>query len=92
MPPHIGILGSKSSTDLLSVLPDQSIIKCGLTFLIDDKTIFGIDSYGICYHVFSDLHLLSVIDKDKCFRGGAIAPGVMLSYSALAAGTGTDML
>ena len=28
-----------------------------------------------------------VIDKDKCYRGGAIIPGVKLSYSALAAGT-----
>lgn len=28
-----------------------------------------------------------VIDKDKCYRGGAILPGVKLSYAALAAGT-----
>lgn len=28
-----------------------------------------------------------VIDKDKCYRGGAILPGVKLSYDALAAGT-----
>lgn len=28
-----------------------------------------------------------VIDKDGCFRGGAILPGVMLGYRALAAGT-----
>ena len=29
----------------------------------------------------------TVIDADNCFRGGAIIPGVKLSYSALAAGT-----
>ena len=29
----------------------------------------------------------TVIDADNCFRGGAIMPGVKLSYSALAAGT-----
>lgn len=29
----------------------------------------------------------TVIDADNCFRGGAILPGVKLSYSALAAGT-----
>lgn len=28
-----------------------------------------------------------VIDKDRCYRGGAILPGVKLSYSALASGT-----
>ena len=28
-----------------------------------------------------------VIDKDGCYRGGAILPGVKLSYSALASGT-----
>ena len=28
-----------------------------------------------------------VIDKDGCYRGGAILPGVKLSYAALAAGT-----
>ena len=28
-----------------------------------------------------------VIDKDRCYRGGAIIPGVKLAYNALAAGT-----
>ncbi len=28
-----------------------------------------------------------VIDKDKCYRGGAILPGVKLSYAALSVGT-----
>ena len=28
-----------------------------------------------------------VIDKDDCYRGGAILPGVKLSYAALASGT-----
>ena len=28
-----------------------------------------------------------LIDRDKCFRGGAILPGINLSYAALAAGT-----
>ncbi len=30
---------------------------------------------------------LTVVDKNNCFRGGAIYPGVKLSYGALAAGT-----
>ena len=30
---------------------------------------------------------LTVVDKNNCFRGGVIIPGVKLSYSALAAGT-----
>jgi len=30
---------------------------------------------------------LVVIDDKRCYRGGAIVPGIKLSYSALAAGT-----
>ena len=30
---------------------------------------------------------LMVVDKNNCFRGGAIVPGVKLSYNALSAGT-----
>ena len=30
---------------------------------------------------------LTVVDKNNCFRGGAIVPGVKLSYNALSAGT-----
>ena len=30
---------------------------------------------------------ITVVDKDGCFRGGAILPGVKLGYRALAAGT-----
>lgn len=30
---------------------------------------------------------MTVVDKNNCFRGGAIIPGVKLSYSALSAGT-----
>ena len=30
---------------------------------------------------------ITLIDENKCFRGGAILPGIKLSYAALAAGT-----
>ena len=74
-------------------------IKTGMNVRIDDPGTLGCDLVvggvaAITYYgapaIVLDLGTattVTVIDKDKCFRGGAIAPGVMLSYSALAAGT-----
>lgn len=74
-------------------------IKTGMNVRIDDPGTLGCDLVvgGVaaiaCYGapaIVLDLGTattVSVIDKNNSFRGGAIVPGVMLSYSALAAGT-----
>lgn len=74
-------------------------IKTGLNLRIDDPSTVGADLVvgGVaaiaCYGVPSivlDLGTattVTVIDKNRSFLGGAILPGVNLSFSALAAGT-----
>ena len=74
-------------------------MKTGLNLRIDDPgTLAGDLLVGAvaamnCYGypaIVMDLGTattMTVIDKDGCFRGGAILPGVKLGYRALAAGT-----
>lgn len=74
-------------------------IKTGMNVRIDDPGTLGCDLVvggvaAIAYYgapaIVLDLGTattVSVIDKNNSFRGGAIVPGVMLSFSALAAGT-----
>ena len=74
-------------------------IKTGLNLRVDDPgTVAGdlvvggvaaIACYGAPAIVmdFGTATTVTVIDKDSCFRGGAILPGVKLGRAALAAGT-----
>ena len=74
-------------------------MKTGLNLRIDDPgTLAGDLLVGAvaamnCYGypaIVMDLGTattMTVIDRDGCFRGGAILPGVKLGYAALAAGT-----
>ena len=74
-------------------------MKTGLNLRIDDPGTLGGDllvgavaamnTYG-CPAIVMDLGTattMTVIDKDGCFRGGAILPGIKLGYAALANGT-----
>lgn len=74
-------------------------IKTGLNLRIDDPSTLGADLVvggvaAIRYYgtpcIVLDMGTattITVIDSSKCFLGGAIVPGVDLSYSALASGT-----
>lgn len=74
-------------------------MKTGMNVRIDDPGTLGCDLVVggvavIAYYgtpaIVIDLGTattITAIDKDSCFRGGAILPGVKLSYNALAAGT-----
>lgn len=74
-------------------------IKTGLNVRIDDPGTLGGDllvgsvAAMACYGlpaIVMDLGTattMMVIDREGCYRGGAIIPGVKLSYEALAAGT-----
>ena len=74
-------------------------MKTGMNVRIDDPGTLGCDLVvggvaAIAFYgtpaIVIDLGTattITVIDKDNCFRGGAILPGVKLSYNALAAGT-----
>ena len=74
-------------------------IKTGLNLMIDDFSTLGADLVvggvaAIKYYgtpcIVLDMGTattITVIDGSKCFIGGAILPGVDLSYSALASGT-----
>ena len=74
-------------------------IKTGMNVRIDDPGTLAGDllvggvatlAYYGCPAIVMDLGTattMTVVDKDGCFRGGAILPGVKLSYRALAAGT-----
>ena len=74
-------------------------MKTGMNVRIDDPGTLGCDLVvggvaAIAYYgtpaIVIDLGTattITAIDKDNCFRGGAILPGVKLSYNALAAGT-----
>lgn len=74
-------------------------LKTGLNIKIDNPAQAGsdlivgavaaIDAYGapLCVIDLGTATTISVIDRDKVFRGGSIAPGVMLSLNALSSGT-----
>ena len=74
-------------------------MKTGLNLRIDDPgtlagdllvgAVAAMNGYG-CPAIVMDLGTattMTVIDRDGCFRGGAILPGIKLGYAALAAGT-----
>lgn len=74
-------------------------MKTGMDFRVDDpSTVAGdlvtgcVAAIG-CYSVPSIVidmgtaTTLFVVDKNRCFRGGAILPGLKLSYAALSSGT-----
>ena len=74
-------------------------MKTGMNVRIDDPGTLGcdlvvggvaaIEEYGAPVIVLDlgTATTITLIDENKCFRGGAILPGVKLSYAALAAGT-----
>ena len=74
-------------------------LKTGLNIRIDNPAQAGsdlivgavaaIEAYGapLCVIDLGTATTISVIDRDKVFRGGTIAPGVMLSLNALTSGT-----
>ena len=74
-------------------------IKTGLNVRVDDPgsvagdLVVGSVAAAVCYGVpalvvdMGTATTLVVVDRDGCFRGGAILPGVKLGYRALAAGT-----
>lgn len=74
-------------------------IKTGLNIRIDDPSSIGADlitgSVGAmsCYGspiIVVDIGTattITLVDRDNAFRGGAIIPGVKISYAAIAAGT-----
>ena len=74
-------------------------IKTGLNLRVDEPgsvaadLIVGGVAASACYGVpaividMGTATTLTVVDKNNCFRGGVIIPGVKLSYGALAAGT-----
>ncbi len=74
-------------------------MKTGMNVRIDDPGTLGCDlvvggvaaiaEYGAPLIVvdLGTATTITLIDENRCFRGGAILPGVKLSYSALAAGT-----
>ena len=74
-------------------------MKTGMNVLIDDPSTLGGDLAvggvaAIAYYGSPSIVIdmgtattVTVIDKENAFRGGAIIPGVSLSFSALASGT-----
>ena len=74
-------------------------IKTGLNLRVDEPgsvaadLIVGGVAASACYGApaividMGTATTLTVVDKNNCFRGGVIIPGVKLSYGALAAGT-----
>ncbi len=74
-------------------------MKTGMNVRIDDPGTLGCDlvvggvaaiaEYGAPVIVLDlgTATTITLIDESKCFRGGAILPGIKLSYAALAAGT-----
>lgn len=74
-------------------------LKTGLNIKIDNPAQAGsdlivgavaaIEAYGtpLCVIDLGTATTISVIDRDGVFRGGSIAPGVMLSLNALSSGT-----
>ncbi len=74
-------------------------MKTGMNVRIDDPGTLGCDlvvggvaaiaEYGVPVIVLDlgTATTITLVDENKCFRGGAILPGVKLSYTALASGT-----
>ena len=74
-------------------------MRTGMNVRIDDPGTLGcdlvvggvaaIEEYGTPVIVLDlgTATTITLIDENKCFRGGAILPGIKLSYAALAAGT-----
>ena len=74
-------------------------MRTGMNVRIDDPgtlagdivvgSVAAMNSYGVPAIVLDmgTATTIVVIDKDKCYRGGAILPGVRLSYAALSSGT-----
>ena len=74
-------------------------MKTGLNVRIDDPSTLGADLavgsvaaaefYGLPAIVIDmgTATTITLVDGERCFRGGAIVPGVMLSYRALSSGT-----
>lgn len=74
-------------------------LKTGLNIKIDNPAqagsdlivgaVAGIEHYGtpLCVVDLGTATTIAVIDRDGVFRGGSIAPGVMLSLNALSGGT-----
>ena len=91
-----GAVKELTGHDCLVVGPGM---KTGLNLRIDDPgtlagdllvgAVAAMNCYG-CPAIVMDLgtaNTVFVVDKDGCFRGGAILPGIKLGYAALAAGT-----
>ena len=73
-------------------------MRTGMNVRIDDPgtlagdivvgSVAAMNFYGVPSIVLDmGTSTMVVIDKDKCYRGGAILPGVKLAYNALASGT-----
>lgn len=74
-------------------------IKTGLNVKIDDPTTLGADMAVGAVAVITNYRVpaividmgtattVTVVDEKRCFRGGAILPGIRFGFSALAAGT-----
>lgn len=100
VPPVTGVLNTavKSITgrDCIIVRPG---VKTGMNVLIDDPGTLAADlvvgsvAAMACYGApvivldMGTANTIVVIDRDNCYRGGAITPGVKLSYEALASRT-----
>ncbi len=79
------VVGPETKTDMPVRLDDPSTLAGDLIV----GSVAAIACYG-APAIILDLGTATtivVIDKDGCYRGGAILPGVKLSYGALASGT-----
>lgn len=79
------VIGPDTRTDMPVLLDDPGTLAGDLVV----GSVAAIACYG-APAIIMDLGTATtivVIDKDGCYRGGAIIPGVKLSYGALASGT-----
>lgn len=79
------VVGPETKTDMPVRLDDPSTLAGDLIV----GSVAAIACYG-APAIILDLGTATtivVVDKDGCYRGGAILPGVKLSYGALASGT-----
>ena len=98
-PVNRALLGAVKAATGLDAMVVGPGVKTGLNILTDAPAAVGSDLVvgGVaaiaCYGapaIVMDLGTattITVIDKDGCFRGGAILPGVKLGMAALASGT-----
>ena len=98
-PVNRALLGAVKAATGLDAMVVGPGVKTGLNILTDAPAAVGSDLVvgGVatvaCYGapaIVMDLGTattITVIDRDGCFRGGAILPGVKLGYQALASGT-----